>query len=555
MKYNTSPQIKNAYWGRLRTITLASLIISVILALLIIIEAAMPGELSAKQSNFLSDILTSLRKENSASTPPELTDVELSDMYGFAGESEPVSLRCYPGGATKTSLTFTSSDEDVATVSDDGTVFFHRYGKAEITAFSNANKDIYSTAKITCYGSNPRFISQIRTENYVFRQGTRSLLRLYDQNGERVDASVFDIVSDDESVLRFSDSSVIAIKGGLAAVTFSHPQSGFSQRIAFSVDDDSSFGVPQSFAFSTSEITLQCGDEFDLDELLTDVTPKGANTLYDIVCTPLENDGILEWTTANRYMAIRSGKMKITISSCFNQACAATLIVNVEEPKPTRLRIVRSDTSFVIGNKYTLHAYNGYDYSKKVKWQIISGNAVVSENGVITSNRLGKVVIRVTSLLNPSVSADMEVEFVLFKNFKTFVRAFFGHFMLFTLFGIFLSTFLFLVSKPRGSYPISGVIIGLALAVISELLQLPSVNTGRGASIRDVLTDLIGLVLGIVITSTILLLYTLIKKKTAANNFRLLQDVLSGLRIDTVFKRTAKHIIVYSDVYVRQKLD
>jgi len=550
---NRAPlQKKLRSFKAIKAITVICMVAFIAITALIIIEAAMPGELSAKQSDFVSNILLSLKKDgkpNEIPLPPSRISIECKPR--FIGERVPLSITFYPSVSGSYPLSFSSSDESVAKIDTDGIITFMSYGETEITAALLGDAKIYDRVRVMCFGTNPMFISQIRTEKSVLREGERLPLHIYDANGGRVSPDIFDIISNNESIVKIDKYHITALKEGSASITFSHAQSGFSQTIEYKVTSNPLFIAPDGFEFSIGELTLDKGESFDLDELLTDISPAHANVCYDIDYPASSNLFNLDWRGSNRYEAVHAGETVITVRSCFNPDCTASLKLNITETAPTELRIIGGEARLVIGNSYTLRAFGDGDYVNQVSWRTLSGDAKIDGNGKISSMRVGKSTVRVTSILNPEIFADIEIEFALFKNFKTFVRAFFGHFLMFALFGFFLSAFIFLISKTRGLYPVAALICGTALAIISELLQLPSINIGRGASIRDVMTDVIGAACGIAVFSAVLGLYILIKRKTAPEGFETVYSIVSNTNGKTVFSKYGKLLSAYDDIYRR----
>ncbi len=550
---NRAPlQKKFAYFNAFKAIAVICLIVFIALALLIIIEAAMPGELSARQSDFVSKVLLSLKGNGNADeNPPAPSRIDIECDAHFAGEKAPISVSFYPSSSGAYPLSYSSGDESVAKIDGDGLISFMSFGQTEITATLNSDRTVYDKVRITCLGTNPMFISQISMQKYVLCEGERLPLHIYDEKGARISSDIFDIISDDENVVRIDKYHITAMKRGAANITFSHAQSGFSQTIAYKVTANEDFIIPSGFGFSTAELSLNKGDGFDLDELMTNISPTGANACYDVDYLKSSNLFNLEWRGSNRYEAVHAGETVIAVKSCFNPECTASLKLSIAESAPTELRVIGGESRLVIGNSYNLRAFGDGDFVNQVLWSTLSGDAKIDSDGKITSIRTGKSTVRATSILNPAVYADVEIEFALFKNFKTFVRAFFGHFLTFALFGFFLAAFIFLISKPRGLYPVVTLICGTALAVVSELLQLPTINTGRGASIRDVMTDVLGVICGVAVFSAVLGLYILIKRKTAPDNFRIMQCTFSEVYGKTVFLRCGKYLSAYDDVYRR----
>lgn len=550
MKILTPAQKKSKYFNSIRVLAIVSLTLAIVFALVILIEGAMSGETSAKQSDFLSKIILSvLRREESS--PVGTAGVSISAENRFAGETAPLSVEFLPSTATDRAVSYFSDNENVATVSRDGTVTYVGFGKTTIVATLDSNNDIRCGTTVTCYGTNPRDITQFKVEKSSFKMGARSSIKIFDQNGSRIKTSVFDIVSDNENVLKIDGSSTLAIGEGVANVTFSYPDENFSQTVKYTVTANPKFAIPQSFGFSVPVLEAQIGDTVDLDELLTTVIPAGAATLYSAKIKFTQNSEILVWQSANKYSVEKSGQAVITVTSCFNRDCSATLTVNVPEPLPSRIRVIEPGVRLVKGNSYALHALGDTDIVRNVTWEVIRGRAAISADGVLSSKSMGKVTVRVTSNLNPSVYADIQLRFAYFPNFKSMVRTMVGHFGLFALFGLTFAAFIFLTVKPRGCYPLIGTAVSFAIAVLSELLQLPGVNTSRYASWTDVLIDSLGALLGIAITSAGILLYTVIKKKTRSEEFALLRSVFTNIQGKTALCRNRELLATDNSIYVR----
>ncbi|MDE5602208.1 MAG: VanZ family protein [Clostridia bacterium] len=550
MRNLTSVQKKHRYFNVIRALTIASLVLAILLCTLILIEGATPASLSAKQSNFVSDIIQKVLKRDDKPDVVSVAGISISAKSGYTGDSKQIEVTYLPSGATPCALTYTSSNQKAATVSEDGVITYVGYGKTTITATSLDGRLNTSTV-VECYGTNPKHITDLSVKKSVLTQGARTTLTLYDQNGERVKTSIFKITSDDESVLKIDGSRTLALSNGTANVTFSHSKSKFSYTIKFTVNENPNFAKPESFAFQNETLTVAVGETVDLDELLTAVTPSGASTLYTTSVDFVDDVETIEWQSANRYEVQKAGKAVVTVTSCFNPECTASFTINAVEAVPSSLSIVSGNPKLLIGKNYTLKAYGDSDFVKSVTWKVIRGKAKINDRGVISSNLAGKVTVRATSTLDSTVYADIELEFALFQNFKSMVRTMVGHFGLFTLFGLCLSLFLFLTVKPRGLYPVITLGCSFIIAILSELLQLPSVTDGRYASWTDVLIDTSGAFCGIAITSLIILLYALIKNKFRKDDFSLVRTVVSNTRGTTAFRRHGKLLATDDSEYAK----
>ena len=231
------------------------------------------------------------------------------------------------------------------------------------------------------------------------------------------------------------------------------------------------------------------------------------------------------------------GNCTITVTSLFDSSVTLTIPTTVSPVVPANIAISGEDR--VLKNySYRYSAFLSPEPTDgSVVWSVVSGKCVIDKEGNIYPTKLGKVVIRATSVANPSVYAEKEITISLFDTFYMFVRKIIGHFSLFAVLGFGLAfTTLFLI-RPRWLAPIVALISGFVAAGISEMLQLPAFTTGRYSTWTDVWIDTLGVVCGMSVAAIIIAIICLLWRKLKREDYILMKNDFSLLSYKTVFKK------------------
>lgn len=107
----------------------------------LIVEAATPGAQSAAQSNAVGGAIGKVVNDMGGDQAKEImpTSVSITNTKKdfFVGDTTEISLETSPKDATYKSYTYSTSDEDIATVDETGLVFFVKAGSVTITAMNS----------------------------------------------------------------------------------------------------------------------------------------------------------------------------------------------------------------------------------------------------------------------------------------------------------------------------------------------------------------------------------------------------------------------------------
>ncbi len=524
----------------IRFIAIAALVCTVIVTVVMMVESAMPGDESAEQSNSLASSIQSAFGDEKEQT--ELSRVRVKAVAGFVGETYSLPIEFYPETAADKRLTFSSSNPNVISVDEDGFAHMEGAGEATITASLISNPDITHSATMICYGTHPSKITSVTLSKDSYKVGDNVRFYLKDQDGNKLSLAMFKPSDYDKQLVKFTSFNILPLAEGSVQVTFTikknlgnkdYPPRSFSP-VTINLNGNKNFIAPTSIIAVSEALDLTINDEIPLDSLVREVLPAGAKKAS--LHYQVNSDGAIEQINGAKLRASSEGEGEVLISSVFDPSVSVKVTVRVIVPKPDKLRIIAPDRAQT-DKKYKLRAFGGGNYINNVTWSVVKGKANISEKGVLSGMKLGKITVRATYVGDDSLFAEYEIKCVLYENFAFSMRKLIGHFMLFAVIGFGLASTFLLFIKPRAiALPLS-VATGFGLAVVSEALQLPAVTTGRYATWSDVLIDFFGSTLGVVaaliIFAIILLAFRLSKSRAE------FKRALGAVSAKTVFRSTS----------------
>ena len=234
-----------------------------------------------------------------------------------------------------------------------------------------------------------------------------------------------------------------------------------------------------------------------------------------------------------RVMGYREeGDITLTCYSNSNPLLTREMNLTIGQALPTSMKlnnVKEGKVSMYMGDQYTLSA--SFDpvntHNKRITVSCndesaikTNGNGSTSVN--ITSLKQGNFTIRVTSVANESLTQEFTLSVTAkkainddnFSGFNMLVRKFAGHaglFLISSMFGYLFFYFFYEDKRNKPIYAIIGsLVVGFLLAGLSELLQLFA--PGRYAAFADVLTDFLGVSIGVTFSMVIWAIIYMIKR-------------------------------------------
>ena len=534
-----------------RYLAIVALICTIFMTGLLCFEALKPGDKSGATSGEVEDTIKDII--------PDIPDNEQNyDLVSIrckqsgasrsVGEKLTLTFAYTPSQATNKELTFSSANPSIVSVDESGVATFHSYGTATITAKSKSNSSIKTTFKLVCSGVAAGDISNIyptfdeesgATAKYQVPEGTYSYICFRDEQGQVVSVSTLKIVCNNPDILRMNDTEhFVAIKPGVATITVTNKKTNQIKDIVITVTESDSFSAPEIFQFKQDVMQVDKNITFDPRDNISNILPEGA-TFDTRFCQVNCLDESLFDVASGIYTATTLGETYFQITSYATGEIFSFKVVIVE-PLPKQF-IVMGNDRIVCDKQYTYTVFDGERDCDKVTWSVVKGGATITADGKLVATKLGNVVIRATSTQDESVYVDYTVRVSLYENFHTFVRKIFGHFSAFAVLGVgFAVTFFLLCGRARGLSPIFAFLSGVAVAALTEVLQLPIFTPNRGPSVNDALIDSAGVATGVAITALVVALYFIVVRLTSKQKYQQTWFAISKLSFKTMFKPAKK---------------
>ena len=186
------------------------------------------------------------------------SELQTTDIVFEEGRTFKLTADIQPDNATDKTVVWSSDDESVATVSDDGTVTIKGVGNVTITAKAGNVSDSIQFIfhdEIPVAVSSITISSELQTTDIVFEEGRTFKLTADIQPDNATDKTVV-WSSDDESVATVSDDGTVTIKG-VGNVTITAEAGGKSVSDTFVFYEEEDLG----FYFNETENTYYIWDE------------------------------------------------------------------------------------------------------------------------------------------------------------------------------------------------------------------------------------------------------------------------------------------------------
>lgn len=442
----------------------------------------------------------------------------------FTGDKTELTVNYYPSNAIKKDVTFSSSNEKIAIVNEQGIVNWTGQGEVDITASLKDNPSISCVRRLYSHGERPtndstftigynNGIIDLYASSEVFIDGgkTSRAIPSYTSSNENV------AIIDRYGIVRGVGEGTSTITAKINDVTLTKEVSvvknpGFVSATEIKLKDDISFNTEKQY--------------YSVPNLISSLGVENA-TFYDIRVESSNPQIIFE--AGYSLDVINYGEVTLTFYSQSNPELRTELTTYVEPVMPTYLGI-SAPTVATPHNIYQLSAaHTPKAYSTAVKWEVIKGQATITENGVLTPTFWGDIVVRCTSTIDPTLYQDVTIKCQLFDSAYYFVRKLMGHFGLSALLGFGMFFSIFLMDKRKWKAFALTPVLSFGYAGISEIIQY--FTPTRTCTLTDVIIDFVGALIGMAVAMLILALVTLIWRLVSKKTFDSYTSTLKNLNI------------------------
>ena len=506
------------------------------------IASATPGTESGSSTQFVTDKIDSKydvsSKFDAKIVTQNVTLERSSTEKLYADRSEQLKLTFSPQNTLDKEVYFESEDEKIATVDSNGVVTCHSWGSTFIYVYLKSNPSLYNFVQIDCYGKNPQNIeNNVISLPETIKRGKYAVARINDGDTSHNCAT---FTSSDDSVAAVNDGLVYGVSAGEATITATF-DCGKSVSTTVSVEDNPNFVMPQKIIFKQNP-TLIHQKTHTVADLIERVEPQGASADFIVTSNGDNSVSIL----SNGIYVSKTGTVELTFTSAYNPSLSESVTVTLQKNPPTLLRISGKDVITPHSTAVYKAAHMPTAYASDVKWEVVSGKATITSKGALVAQTYGKVVIRCTSTIDPTIYVEKTVEVKLFSNTYEMVRKFMGHGGLSALLGFGIVGTLFLLCKRKWGCAVLSAPLCFIYAGVSEGIQY--FTPGRFCAITDVLIDFIGCLIGMAVAIVLVAVVLVIWRLANKQSFSALAYAYSNLNFGNLLKKTYK----FDAQYVRE---
>ena len=507
--------------------------------------ASISGANSSAMASAIDDKFNLTQKFDSAITTQNIIVERGTEKARYIGEQEQMKITFSPKGTLDTDVEWSSRNENVATVDQNGLVTLVGKGNATIYAQLKSNEKLYNYAGVFCWGENPHNVENphVRLKDNVksVKVGSSTTIILNDNKTHSVAASYR---TSDESVAIVDAGMLHARKAGEVTITATYSD-GFECSCDVTVVDNPEYVCPTQIILQDKHI--EQGSSIDVYDFVKGVLPNNDFQKCIVTITQSKSIAGLRNTTLNVW---GYGEFTLTFTSCFNENVKAsiTLYSNIKMPEDFRVSIPSIASP---NTAYSLKAaHYPYPCTDEVKWELVSGkHATLDEDGVFKPRFFGTYVIRCTSTIDPNLSVEKTIEVKLFDDVGGFVRKLMGHMGLSGVLGFGLFFTCLFLCKNKWKCAVYPFAISFVHGGLSEAIQY--FTPGRFCAFVDVIIDFmggcVGIVLGMILAGLILLIWKLANKQS----FDRAIYAIKSLRFGNCFKKMPR----FDAEYVREEVD
>jgi uncharacterized protein YjdB len=344
----------------------------------------------------------------SSTTTVSVTGVSLDNtaITLKVGGTKTLVATVSPSNATNKTITWTSSDQSVATISNTGVVTAMKEGTTTITATSNNGKT--ATCKVTVEKATVAVtgISLDKTSITIKEEGTKTLVATITPSNA-TNQTVTWTSSDTTVATVTSSGKVTGKKVGTATIT-AKSNNGKTATCKVTVEKATTTVAVTGISLDKTSITIK---EEGTKTLVATITPSNATN--QTVTWESSNTGVATVSSSGKVTGKKAGTATITAKS--NNGKTATCKVTVEKATVAVTSISLDNTSITVkvdaSKTLTATVYPDNATDKTVTWSSSdTGVATVSSSGKVTGKKAGTATITAKTSNGKTATCKVTVE-------------------------------------------------------------------------------------------------------------------------------------------------
>ena len=307
----------------------------------------------------------------------------------YVGEEYTLTATVLPTDAIYKDINWTTSNNEVATIDNEGNINAVGHGKTTITVTSVSNSSIKATCDITVYEHCTGV--QLSATNVEITVGNRFTLTASTLPLATTDGQIEWSVNDERIIKRNDDGTIIALSEGTAEVIAKSVDGGHIAKCTVKVKT-----IPVAEKVILSEESLLMYTD-DTHTLTAEVLPENVE---DKKLTWLSSSKDVVTVSDGRVTAIGYGKANIIAFVTTNDAAADTCQVMVYE-HTTGVKLSATNVELTVGKSFTLTA-NTLPLSTtdgQIEWNVSDERIIErSDDGTIIALSEGEAEVIATSV-------------------------------------------------------------------------------------------------------------------------------------------------------------
>ncbi len=344
---------------------------------------------------FVRVVLEIITVDNITVDPTELSLVE--------GDTYNLRATVTPDNATDAAVTWRSSDEEIATVDQNGVVTAIHEGTATIYVSASNGQTVECAVTVTPAVVPVISISLSNTELLMRVGHTSELLEIV-----RPDNATDKRVtwrSADESIASVNDKGIVTANaiGTTTIIVTSVYDPSITAECKVIVGDESDISAVTKITVDPTELSLIEGDTYKLTATVTPTTATDKSVTWkssDRAVATVDENGVVT--------AVSEGTATIYVSSSNGLTVECKVTVAKKIVPVTGISLSNTELLMRLGYTSELIAIVRPDDAtdKRVTWRSEDESiASVDQNGIVTANAIGTVKVIVTSVYDPTVTA------------------------------------------------------------------------------------------------------------------------------------------------------
>lgn len=323
------------------------------------------------------------------------------------GDEVKLNVTVLPENATNKDISWTSSDESIVSVSEDGLIKGIKEGSAVVKAESVSNPDKKAEVRVTVVKNVAASSIKLNKESVTLAlSGENSFTLVATVTPEDATNKTIVWTSSDKSVATVSNDGVVnAIALGEATISATIEGTNLSASCNVSVINES---VPLTGIYGRDLLDIWFEDE----EKLT-FTPIPENATNPDLYWYSEDENIVTIDSNGIVKGLKEGKANIIAKSRTYEDISKTVEIIVEYLPLKAISIEESEVSLSIGEEKTLNVTYSPDevgINRTIRWESSDESiATVDQNGVVKGIKGGSVTITAYGANDTSTSCAVTV--------------------------------------------------------------------------------------------------------------------------------------------------